>query len=66
MWLVVKPTVGLPLFIGGVALTSLIVHYAVLSHSTWYPAYLNGNQHVKTSSISAPASDSGQLAMATK
>jgi light-harvesting protein B-800-850 alpha chain len=56
MWLVVSPTIGLPLFLGGVAVTSLLIHTAVLTHSTWYPAYLQGNQHVKTvSSIATPA-----------
>jgi light-harvesting protein B-800-850 alpha chain len=42
MWLVVKPTVGLPLFLASVAFTSLLVHYAVLTHTTWFPAFLNG------------------------
>ncbi|NVO08191.1 MAG: light-harvesting protein, partial [Rhodoferax sp.] len=31
IWLVVKPTVGLPLFLGGVAAIAVIVHLAVLS-----------------------------------
>jgi light-harvesting protein B-800-850 alpha chain len=42
IWLVVKPTVGLPLFLGSVAFTALLVHYAVLTHTTWFPAYWNG------------------------
>lgn len=33
IWCVVNPTVGLPLFLGSVAVTSLIVHYSVLTHS---------------------------------
>jgi len=36
IWCVVHPTVGLPLFLGAVGVTSLIVHTAVLTHSTWY------------------------------
>ena len=44
IWTVVKPTVGLPLFLGAVAVTSLIVHYAVLSHTTWFPAFMQGGQ----------------------
>lgn len=39
IWCVVKPTVGLPLFLGTVLTISLIVHYAVLSNSSWYPAF---------------------------
>jgi len=42
IWLVVKPTVGLPLFLGTVLLISLIVHYAVLSNTTWMPAFFQG------------------------
>ena len=43
MWLVVKPTVGVPLLIGAVALTSLAIHTAVLTNTTWYPAFYQGS-----------------------
>jgi light-harvesting protein B-800-850 alpha chain len=43
IWTVVKPTVGLPLFLGSVAATSLLVHYAILTHTSWYPAYWQGH-----------------------
>ena len=42
IWTVVNPNHGLPLFLGSVALIALIVHYAILSHTTWYPAYFQG------------------------
>lgn len=42
IWCVVNPTVGLPLFLGSVALISLIVHYSVLSSTTWMSAFFNG------------------------
>jgi light-harvesting protein B-800-850 alpha chain len=42
IWCVVNPTVGLPLFLGAVAIISLIVHYAVLSHTTWIGAFWGG------------------------
>lgn len=42
IWCVVNPTVGLPLFLGSVAITSLIVHYSVLSNTTWFGQYWNG------------------------
>ncbi len=42
LWCVVKPTVGLPLFLGGVAVISLIVHFVVLENSTWFPAFIQG------------------------
>jgi light-harvesting protein B-800-850 alpha chain len=36
IWCVVSPTVGLPLLLGSVALTSLVVHGAVMARSTWF------------------------------
>lgn len=42
LWCVVNPTVGLPLFLGGVALISLIVHFAVLENTTWMSAFFGG------------------------
>jgi light-harvesting protein B-800-850 alpha chain len=54
IWLVVKPTVGLPLFLGGVAVIALSVHAAILTHTDWYPAYYNGNQKAKAV-VAAPA-----------
>jgi light-harvesting protein B-800-850 alpha chain len=42
IWLVVKPTVGLPLFLGGVTVIALCVHAAILTKSDWYGAYYNG------------------------
>jgi light-harvesting protein B-800-850 alpha chain len=48
IWCVVNPTVGLPLFLGSVAVTSLIVHYSVLSHVSWFGSYWNGSAAAKT------------------
>ena len=46
IWLVVKPTVGLPAFLGGVAVISLVVHSAVLNNTKWYPAFYSGKAAV--------------------
>lgn len=46
IWLVVKPTVGLPAFLGGVAVISLVVHAAVLTNTAWYPAFYSGKAAV--------------------
>ena len=54
MWTVVKPTVGIPLLLGSVAVTSLLVHAAVLFNTTWYPAFYQGGAK-KTAMIEAPA-----------
>jgi light-harvesting protein B-800-850 alpha chain len=51
IWCVVNPTVGLPLFLGSVALTSLIVHYSVLSNTTWFAAFLNGHAKPKAAAM---------------
>jgi light-harvesting protein B-800-850 alpha chain len=58
IWCVVNPTVGLPLFLGSVAVTALIVHAEVLSHTTWYSAYWNGNAKPKAAAVVAPATES--------
>ena len=43
IWLVVKPSVGVPLMLGTVAVSSFAVHYALLTHTTWMKKYYNGN-----------------------
>jgi len=42
LWLVVKPTVGVPLFLGAVAVGSFSVHLAIMSNTTWVKKFLNG------------------------
>lgn len=42
MWLVVKPTVGVPLFLGAVAVGSFAVHLAVVTNTSWVSDYLSG------------------------
>ncbi len=44
MWLVVKPTVGIPLFLSAVAVGSFAVHVAVLSNTSWVSDFLSGNE----------------------
>jgi light-harvesting protein B-800-850 alpha chain len=53
LWLVVKPTVGLPLFFIGVALTALAVHFAILTNTTWFAKYWEGKK-VASVQIEAP------------
>jgi light-harvesting protein B-800-850 alpha chain len=53
IWTVVKPTVGLPLFLGAVATTALLVHYAILTHTTWFSAYWNGHAHAAPATAAA-------------
>lgn len=44
IWCVVNPTVGLPLFLGGVAAISLIVHTAVLTNTDWMARFWKGKE----------------------
>jgi light-harvesting protein B-800-850 alpha chain len=55
IWLVVKPGVGVPLLLSAVAIASLAVHIGVLTHTTWYPAFLQGNQHTHTALLNTTA-----------
>jgi light-harvesting protein B-800-850 alpha chain len=55
MWTVVKPGVGLPLILGAVAVTALITHIGILTHTTWYSAYLEGG--FKAKHAQAPAAE---------
>jgi light-harvesting protein B-800-850 alpha chain len=54
MWCVVKPSVGIPLFLGAVAIGSFAVHVALVTNTTWVKQYLNGNADVAV--VAAPAS----------
>ncbi|KNZ32843.1 MAG: hypothetical protein AD742_09005 [Methylibium sp. NZG] len=51
LWLVVKPSVGIPLFLGAVAVSSFAVHYALLTHTTWLPKYYEGGAAVKKAAV---------------
>ncbi len=54
IWCVVNPTVGLPLLLGSVAITSLIVHASVMTHTTWMSSYWSGSWRNKTAEADAP------------
>jgi light-harvesting protein B-800-850 alpha chain len=43
MWLVVSPTVGVPIFLGAVAVGSFAVHLQVLKNTSWVSDFLQGN-----------------------
>ena len=60
IWRVVNPTVGVPLFLGAVALTSLFVHYQLLTRTAWLPAYYQGNAKVVKAAEVAPATTTAQ------
>jgi light-harvesting protein B-800-850 alpha chain len=62
IWCVVNPTVGLPLFLGAVAVTSLLVHASILTHTTWMGGYWQGGAKKTATSMADPAADKAALA----
>lgn len=54
MWLHVKPGVGIPLFLGAVAVSSFAVHVALVTNTTWVKRFLNGKE-VAVATVDAPA-----------
>jgi len=54
MWLVVPPAVGVPIFLGAVAVGSFAVHVAVLSNTSWVADFLSG-QPLGTGDMEAAA-----------
>jgi light-harvesting protein B-800-850 alpha chain len=55
MWCVVKPSVGIPLFLGACAVGSFAVHTMILNNTTWVKAFLNGNADKVASGSAAAA-----------
>ena len=53
IWCVVSPSVGLPLLLGSVAVTSLIVHASVMTHVTWMSSYWSGSWRNRTATSEA-------------
>jgi light-harvesting protein B-800-850 alpha chain len=56
IWCVVKPSVGVPLFLSAVAIGSFLVHLMLLTHTTWLPKFLNGNAPTR---VAVVTTDSG-------
>jgi light-harvesting protein B-800-850 alpha chain len=60
LWCVVKPSTGIPLFLSAVAVSSFLVHYMLLTHTTWLPKYYEGKAATKAAAVDA----TGKLAEA--
>ncbi|SIS80865.1 light-harvesting protein [Phaeovulum vinaykumarii] len=56
MWLVVKPTVGVPLFLAAVAVSSFAVHYMIVTNTTWLGKYYNGSAAAVEAPVEVAAS----------
>ncbi|MEP4199378.1 MAG: light-harvesting protein [Aliishimia sp.] len=57
MWLVVSPAVGVPIFLGAVAVGSFAVHVAVLSNTSWVADFLSGQELGAGDKVSAILTD---------
>jgi light-harvesting protein B-800-850 alpha chain len=61
LWCVVKPSVGIPLFLGAVAVSSFAVHLTLLRHAPWLQNFVAGKAAVVAT---APADAGGAAAAA--
>ena len=64
IWLVVNPTVGVPLFLGAVAVGSFSVHLAVVNNTSWVADFLKGDD-MGASSAALETSETLKTASAT-
>ena len=55
MWTVVRPQVGIPMFLAAVAIGSFSVHLALTMNTTWVKNFLNGS--ASKVAVSAPAAE---------
>jgi light-harvesting protein B-800-850 alpha chain len=54
LWCVVKPSVGIPIILGAVAISSFSVHVALTMNTTWVKRFLNGNAAQVTAAQTQP------------
>jgi len=54
MWTVVRPQVGVPVFLAAVAIASFSVHLALTVNTTWVKNFLNGGNKA---AVTAPAAE---------
>jgi len=55
IWTVVDPSVGLPALLGGVTAIVLLVHFAILTNTSWVSSFMNGKTAVAAAVAPAPA-----------
>ena len=67
IWCVVKPSVGIPLFLSAVAIGSFAVHVALLTNTTWVKKFLNGSAPTAVAAVhTTAAAPPGAAAAAVK
>jgi light-harvesting protein B-800-850 alpha chain len=55
IWTVVNPAVGVPVFLGAVAIASFSVHLAIASNTTWVKGFLNGGSKAAAVAMASAA-----------
>ncbi len=50
IWLYVRPSIGIPHFLGAVALIAIVIHLGILGHTNVLKKFFNGEK-LKVSSI---------------
>ena len=68
MWLVVSPSVGVPIFLGAVAVGSFAVHLAVVTNTGWVSNFLKGEPmagDMESASLLPADADTAKVAYAT-
>lgn len=53
MWIYVKPSTGIPLFLSAVAISSFAVHLALFSSVPWLKSYYSGKAAVAATPTAA-------------
>lgn len=64
LWLVVKPTVGIPLFLSAVAISSFAVHVGIVMNTDWVESYHSGKgiNPAATAALALPADGVAKVA----
>lgn len=57
IWCVVKPSVGIPLFLSAVAVSSFAVHLTLLNTAPWLKNYYVGGQKAATAATAPAAAE---------
>ncbi len=55
IWLYVKPSTGIPVYLGAVAIAAFSVHLALVLNTNWLKGYFNGGQKAAAVTASADA-----------
>lgn len=66
IWRVVKPSVGVPLFLGAVVVAALVVHGGLMIKTDWFGGYWNGGSLKGKTVAAAPVATAAAPAAPTK